>query len=112
MVELWIFSLVVVSTILGAFGSFFLKLGSKKLTGIKELVSNRELFAGMVLFVFATLLMIIALKFGKLSKIFPITSLTYVWVALISWGFLKEKMTNEKIAAFILIIIGIIFVAS
>ncbi len=112
MVELWLFSLVVISTVFGAFGSFFLKLGSNKLSGIKNLMANRELLIGLFFFVFATLLMIIALKFGELSKIFPITSLTYMWVALISWKLLKEKMTNEKTTAFILIVIGIIFVAT
>jgi uncharacterized membrane protein len=101
----------VLSTIVGALGSVFLKLGSKNLK-LSELISNKMLFIGFFLFVVATILMIVALKFGELSKIFPITSLTYVWVAILSSRFLKEKMTREKLAAFALIIIGILFVAS
>ena len=111
MFELWIYPLVVLSTIVGALGSVFLKLGSKNLK-LSELISNKMLFIGFFLFVVAAILMIVALKFGELSKIFPITSLTYVWVAILSSRFLKEKMTREKLAAFALIIIGILFVAS
>lgn len=109
MVELWIFALAALSTVVGAFGSLFLKLGSKNLK-LKDLISNKALSVGFFLFVIATLLMIVALKFGELSKIFPITSLTYIWVAIISSRFLKERMTREKLAAFVLIIMGIFFV--
>ena len=112
MVELWMFALVVISTVFGALGSLFLKLGSKNLKGLKELISNKSLLLGLFLFVLATLFIIVALKFGELSKIFPITSLTYIWVAILSWKFLKESMTATKIAAFVLIIIGVIFVTS
>jgi len=110
MVELWTFALVVISTVFGALGSLFLKLGSKNLKGLKELISNKSLLLGLFLFVLATIFIIFALKFGELSKIFPITSLTYIWVAIISWRFLKEKMTKEKLAAFVFIVVGILFV--
>lgn len=109
MVELWVFALAVLSTVVGAFGSLFLKLGSRNIK-LKELISNKTLFIGFFLFVVATLLMIVALKFGELSKIFPITSLTYIWVAIISSRFLKEKMSREKLAAFVLIVLGVFFV--
>lgn len=110
MVDPWVFALVAISTVFGALGSLFLKLGSRNLKGLKELVSNKSLLLGLFLFVLATIFIIFALKFGELSKIFPITSLTYVWVAVLSWKFLKEKMSKEKIAAFVLIVVGILFV--
>lgn len=113
MVELWIYPLMVVATLLGAFGSLYLKIGSKHLEGgIKNLIFNKTLIVGVTLFTVSAVLVIIALKFGELSKIFPMTALTYVWVAALSSKFLKEKMTREKLAAFVLIIIGIFFVAS
>lgn len=113
MVEFWIYLLMVVATLLGAFGSLYLKMGSKQLNkGIKNFIFNKTLIIGLVLFTVSALLVIIALKFGELSKIFPMTALTYMWVAIISWKVLKEKMTHEKLAAFILIIMGIIFVTS
>ena len=109
MVELWVFALAVISTVFGALGSLFLKLVSKNLK-VRELISNKSLFLGLFLFVLATIFIIFALKFGELSKVFPITSLTYVWVAVLSWKFLKEKMTKGKTAAFLLIVMGVFFV--
>lgn len=109
MVELWTFALAVVSTVFGALGSLFLKLGSRNLK-VRELISNKSLLLGLFLFVLAAIFIIFALKFGELSKIFPITSLTYIWVAILSWKFLKEKMTKGKTAAFVLILLGIFFV--
>lgn len=111
MVEFWIYPLMVVATLLGAFGSLYLKMGSKHLErGIKNLIFNKTLIIGIALFTASALLVIIALKFGDLSKVFPMTALTYVWVAILSWRFLKEKMTREKLAAFALIVLGIFFV--
>ncbi|MBI2543299.1 MAG: EamA family transporter [Candidatus Aenigmarchaeota archaeon] len=109
MIELWVISLVVLSTILGAFGSLFFKFGSEA-KSVKKLFFNRNFLAGMVLFVVATVLGIIALKFGELSKIFPITSLTYVWVAFISAVFLKERITKHKLLALLFIVVGIILI--
>ena len=113
MVELWIYPLMVIATLLGALGSLFLKLGSKHLSrNLKHLLFNKILILGLSLFVLSTILVIIALKFSNLSKIFPMTALTYIWVAILSQRILKEKITREKLAAFILIIIGIIFVTN
>ena len=111
MVEVWIYPLMVVATLLGAFGSLYLKMGSRHLErGVKNLIFNKMLIAGAVLFTASALLVVIALKFGDLSKVFPMTALTYVWVAILSWRFLKEKMSREKLAAFVLIVVGIFFV--
>lgn len=110
MTEFWIYPLMIVATSLGAIGSVFLKLGSKHLTGVKSLILKKELTLGVSLFTISALLVIIALKFGELSKVFPMTALTYIWVAILSSRVLKESFRKEKIAAFVLIVIGIAFV--
>ncbi len=103
---------MIVATLLGALGSLYLKMGSKQSDkGLKGLI-NKSLIAGLVLFFVSALMVIIALKFGELSKVFPLTAMTYIWVAIFSWKILKEKVTREKIGAFILIVIGIILVTS
>ncbi len=112
MAEFWVYMIVVLSTIFGANASMFLKLASRKIRGIRSMIFNNHLIAGLFLFMAAALLMIFALKFGELSKLFPVTALTYVWVAILSSKILKEKITREKLAAFILIAVGILFVAN
>ncbi len=110
MVELLAISLAVISTIVATFGFVFLKLGTKKITNVKEFIFNIRLIIGIIFFLISTVFMVSALKLGNLSEIFPVTSLTYIWVALSSWKFLKERMTIKKIVAFGLIVIGVIFV--
>ncbi|MBI2084701.1 MAG: EamA family transporter [Candidatus Aenigmarchaeota archaeon] len=111
MVDILPVSLAVIATVLGATASIFFKLASKKVHGIKEFLHNKEFFAGGFLFAISTLFMISALKFGELSEIFPLTALTYIWVAILSVRILKENMSAVKIAGFMLIILGILFVA-
>ena len=110
MIESWIYPVMFVATILGALGSLLMKLGVKKSMGIKDLL-NKMLIIGLVAFAMSALLVIVALKFADLAKVFPMTALTYIWVAILSSRILKENMRAEKIAAFILIIVGIIFVS-
>ncbi len=51
-----------------------------------------------------------ALKYGRLSLLYPITSLSYVWVSLLSVKFLKENMNNYKWIGISLIILGVILI--
>ncbi len=101
--------LVTASTIAASFGMVLFKLASKE--EIKKLIFNKFFVFGGFLFVFGSILFILALKVEKLSVLFPLTSLTYIWVTLLSNYLLKEKINKWKIASVILIVIGILFVA-
>ncbi len=111
MVDVLPLSLAVVSTIFGALATLLFKLASKKVKIVKEIIVSKEFLAGAALFLIATSFMIAALKFGELSEIFPLTALTYVWVAILSFKVLKEKVTATKIVGFLLIFAGIILIA-
>lgn len=43
--------------------------------------------------------------------VLPLTSITYIWTLVISYKFLKEKITFKKIIGIILIIVGAIIIA-
>ena len=90
------------STVVASVGMLLFKLAAKH----KNLL-NMQFIAGGFLFAFGTILMILALKLEELSVLFPITSLTYIWVMLLSSKFLGEKINNWKIASVFLIILGI-----
>ncbi|MBI2578463.1 MAG: EamA family transporter [Candidatus Aenigmarchaeota archaeon] len=92
------------STIAAAVGMLFFKLAAKQ----QKLLSP-QFIAGGILFVLGTVLMILALQKEELSLLFPITSLTYIWVMLLSWKFLGEKINRWKVASVVFIILGITF---
>lgn len=103
--------LVVLGTLIGAFGPILLKKASAKdLFSIRSLMGNYHLFAGASLYVVGTILFILALRNGELSVLYPFVSLTYVWVSFLSIRFLGERMNWQKWAGIALIIIGVSFI--
>ena len=105
--------LVIAGTLIGAFGSLYLKKGARHFNfNILKQLKNKNLILGLVLFVISALFYIYALSMERLSMLYPITSLTYIWVALISIKFLGEKMNKYKWLGVILIILGIFMVGS
>ena len=108
---LWAILLVISATLVGAFGPILLKKASAgKLSKIKTLIKNYNLFGGVSLYALGTLLFIPALKGGDLSILYPFVSLTYIWVALLSMKFLGEKINRYKWIGIALIILGVSFI--
>ncbi|MDP6547623.1 MAG: EamA family transporter [Candidatus Woesearchaeota archaeon] len=109
--ELWAIGLVVLATLIGAFGPILLKKASaKKLSKISSLIRNYHLFGGIFLYALGTVLFIPALKGGDLSILYPFVALAYVWVSLLSVKFLGEKMNSMKWIGILLIILGVSFI--
>jgi len=109
--QLWAIGLVILATLVGAFGPILLKIASgKKLSRISSLMKNYHLMGGIGLFVIGTMLFIPALKGGDLSILYPFVSLTYIWVALLSVRFLGERMNKYKWIGIGLIILGVSFI--
>ncbi len=109
--QLWAIGLVILATLIGAFGPILLKKASaKKLSSISSLLSNYHLFGGVALYGIGTILFIPALKGGDLSVLYPFVALIYIWVSLLSVKFLGEKMNGHKWVGIILIIIGVSFI--
>jgi drug/metabolite transporter (DMT)-like permease len=103
--------LVILATLIGAFGPILLKKASeKKFSQIKALLTNYHLHAGVFLYVLGTILFIFALRGGELSVLYPFVSLTYVWVCVLSMRFLGEKMNAQKWGGVGLIILGVSFI--
>ena len=109
--QLWAIGLVILATLVGAFGPIMLKKASaKKLFNIQSLLKNYNLFAGILLYSLGTILFIPALKGGDLSVLYPFVALVYIWVSLLSVKFLGEKMNRFKWIGIALIIIGVSFI--
>ena len=77
------------------------------LTFITALLGNFPLIIGYSLHACNALLLILALRDGELSMLYPIIALTYVWVNLLSMYFFGEHMNIWKALGIGLVIGGV-----
>src|SRR3989344_6489309 len=92
--------LMLFCTIFTASGQLFFKYSSEKFQwNFMSLITNYNLLLGLFLYGIGAALFILALKFGDLSATYPLVSLTFIWVMLISSFILKENINGFKISA-------------
>ena len=104
-------TLTIGATFAGAVGALFFKLGAKELKlNIKSLLKAYKLMIAVKMYGLGSILFIYALslKDTQLSILYPIISLSYIWVALLSNKYLKEKLNKHKWIGMALIIAGVI----
>lgn len=70
-------------------------------------LKNLPLFGGYFLYGISTVLLVLALRKGELSVLYPIISLTYVWVLLLSGFVFQEHLNVWKISGVMLIMAGV-----
>jgi multidrug transporter EmrE-like cation transporter len=100
--------LVFCCTILGAAAQILMKVGMARFhPDLVALVTNVPLMAGYTLYGINTLLLVLALRDGELSMLYPIIALTYVWVTLLSYVLLKEPANLYKNVGITTIVIGV-----
>ena len=106
--EIWAVLLVISATLIGALGPIYVKKGSTNFVlNLKVLLTNYNLMLGVFMYVVATMMFIPALRGGDLSILYPLVSITYIWVSFLSIKFLKEKMNKYKWSVIILIMMGV-----
>ncbi len=95
-------------TLLGAAAQILMKIG---MTNFKleplALLTNFPLIAGYALYGLFTLLLVIALREGELSLLYPIISLGYVWVTGLSYFFFHDQLNTPKSIGIVSIMIGV-----
>lgn len=101
--------LVFVCTILGAAAQIFMKMGSAHMDhfDVMHVLTDWQLFTGYALYGINTLLLMLALRDGELSKLYPIIALTYVWVTVLSVYFFHDSITFGKVAGIAIIVAGV-----
>ncbi len=75
--------------------------------GIMGVVTNVPLFCGYALYGMSTVLLVLALKDGELSLLYPVIALTYVWVTGLSFLIFHDTVNPLKLAGIIIIVIGV-----
>ncbi|MBZ5619104.1 MAG: EamA family transporter [Acidobacteriia bacterium] len=100
--------LVFSCTILGAAAQILMKVGMTRFEPtLGSLVTNVPLIAGYVLYGINTLMLVLALRDGELSMLYPIIALTYVWVTLLSYVLLRETPNLYKNIGIATIVLGV-----
>ena len=103
--------MMVFCTALTSFAQVFYKKGSALLSfNLLELITNYNLIIGLIMYATAAVIMIIAFKYGEVTVLYPIVTLSYVWVSLLSVYYFNEVMNFYKWLGVLIIIIGIIFI--
>ncbi|HEX4274132.1 MAG TPA: hypothetical protein VHZ74_02200 [Bryobacteraceae bacterium] len=74
---------------------------------LAALLKNYPLILGYAAHSGNALLLILALRDGELSLLYPIIALTYVWVNLLSMYFFHDRMNIWKAAGIALVIGGV-----
>lgn len=103
--------LIIMSTFITASAQFFLKKGADALVfDVVKLMTNYSVIIGLVLYAVGALILIYALKNGEMNVIYPIYSMSFVWVILISYSYLGELINVWKIVGIIFIIGGVSYI--
>ncbi len=103
--------LVLICTFFTSVGQLFLKIGSKNLSfDIIELLTNYPLIIGFSLYAVGALILVLALKNGELSILYPFIATSFVWVSVLSVIFLNEVMNVWKWSGVLVIILGMVFI--
>jgi drug/metabolite transporter (DMT)-like permease len=100
---------VLAFTLLGACGGFFFKKTTKN-TSLLGTIKSPYLYIGVGFYGCGAILNILVLKYLPYSVVLPITSITYIWTLILSFFFLKEKITKFKLGGVALIIVGALFI--
>jgi drug/metabolite transporter (DMT)-like permease len=74
---------------------------------VGTLATDIPLILGFAAHSMNALLLILALRDGELSMLFPIISLSYVWVSLLSMYFFHEPMNLWKALGILFVIAGV-----
>ena len=100
--------LVFACTVLGSAAQLLIKSGMSHFQPhLAALLTNVPLIAGYTLYGINTLMMVLALKNGEMSMLYPIIALTYVWTTLLSYTLLGEHSNFYKNLGIITIVFGV-----
>jgi len=109
--KLWAMGMVLGCTLLTSTAQLFYKFGSEELTfDILSIITNVNLLIGILLYIVGGTILIISLRGGEVSVLYPILATSYIWVSFLSIYFLNESMTFFKWLGVFTIMTGIILI--
>jgi drug/metabolite transporter (DMT)-like permease len=101
--------IVIACTLLTSFGQILLKMGANKITTFIS-IFNLYLISGLVLYAIGAALLVIALKYGDLSHVYPFIALSFIWVTILSIFVFKDMVNIIDWLGIASILIGVSFI--
>jgi multidrug transporter EmrE-like cation transporter len=95
--------------VLGAAAQVLMKSGANQMAnpGLIGVLTNLSLMTGYALYGINTVLLVLALKDGELSLLYPLIALTYVWVTILSIVIFHDQVNPFRIAGIATIVVGV-----
>lgn len=96
-------------TLISASAQIMMKIGTTRITTLDPiaLATNLPLVTGYALYGIFCLMMILALRRGELSLIYPIISLAYVWVTVLSYFIFHDTINPLKLLGIVAVMAGV-----
>ncbi len=105
-------ALMFLCTLFTSIAQVLYKLGVRELDfNLLSILGNGYLILGIFLYIVGAFIMIIALKGGELSSLYPIIATSYIWVSLFSFYFFGDSINLLRWMGIFVIIIGVFFVS-
>lgn len=108
---------ILISIVFNIAGQSILKFGVNKLGALSfnfdhivKAFTSPLVLSGLTLYVISSVFWILGLSHKDLSFAYPMLSVGYIVVVLVSWKFLGETITPLRLAGILLISLGLIFV--
>ncbi|MBW2976622.1 EamA family transporter [Candidatus Woesearchaeota archaeon] len=106
--KLWAMGVVLFCTLLTSAAQIFYKIGVEKLSfNLWSIITNINLLTGLSLYAIGGILLVISLRGGEVSVLYPIIATSYIWVSFLSIYFLGEEMNLFKWLGVCIIVSGI-----
>jgi multidrug transporter EmrE-like cation transporter len=102
--------MVAFATFLGAAAQILMKMGTEHALhnpGLLGILTNPPLIAGYSLYGVMTVMIVVAYKDGELSVLYPVISLSYVWVTALSYFIFHDTLNAYKLIGLATIICGV-----
>lgn len=105
----WAVVLVLLSTFITSGGQILLKKGASGLSlNVVEQLANLPLLAGWGMYMVGAGMLVVALKYGDLSLLYPIYSLNFIWVSIMSPYFFEyDSMNPVKWLGVAVVVVGV-----
>ena len=109
--KIWAILLMVLCTAFTSSAQILFKFGANRLSlNFISLITNWQIILGMIFYGIGAILVIIAMKGGEVSVLYPIVTSGYVWVSLASFYLWNENLNLIKWAGIGVIIMGIFII--
>jgi len=107
----WAILIVIFCTVFTSTGSLFMKLGADRISfSLKGLFDGYFVIVGLALYFIGFVLLTFSFRHGELSVLFPFISLSFVWVAILSYFVLQEPIMPIEIAGVAAIVFGVVLI--